>query len=55
MRMIRYSCAYDYGVDTPEHKQMTGQVDEICRTAARILRQRYPASLWTKKAAPFVG
>lgn len=55
MRMIRYSCAYDYGVDTAEHKQITRQVDEICRTAARILRQRYPASPWTKKAAPFVG
>ncbi|MDR3727133.1 MAG: hypothetical protein P4K86_08845 [Terracidiphilus sp.] len=55
LRMIRYSCAYDYGADTPEHKQMTRQVDEISRTAARILRQRYPTSPWTKKAAPFVG
>jgi hypothetical protein len=55
LRMIRYSCVYDYGEATPEHKQMTRRIDEISRTAARILRQRYPANPWTKKAAPFVG
>jgi hypothetical protein len=55
LRMVRYSCAYDYGVDTPESKQMLKQETEIRQTAARLLRQRYASSPWTKKAAPFVG
>jgi hypothetical protein len=55
LRMVRYSCAYDYGVDTPESKQMLKQETEIRQTAARLLRQRYASSPWTKKAAPFIG
>jgi hypothetical protein len=55
LRMVRYSCAYDYGGDTPENKQMLKQEAEIRQTAARLLRQRYASSPWTKKAAPFVG
>ena len=55
LRMIRYSCVNDYGAETSDEKTMIRQVDEIRHTAARILRQRYPASPWTKKAAPFVG
>jgi hypothetical protein len=53
--MVRYSCANDYGVDTPEEKRMRAQETEIRQTAARLLRQRYASSPWTKKAAPFVG
>ncbi len=55
LRMVRYSCANDYGVDTPEEKRMRAQETEIRLTAARVLRQRYASSPWTKKAAPFVG
>jgi hypothetical protein len=55
LRMVRYSCANDYGVDTPEGKQMLKQETEIRQTAVRLLRQRYASSPWIKKAAPFVG
>ena len=53
LRMVRYSC----GPDEPEgadQKRMIRLTDEVREGAARILRQRYTASPWTKKAAPYV-
>ena len=55
LRMVRYSCGPDYEPDSPEQKRMVHLTDEVSRTAARLLRQRYAASPWTKKAAPFAG
>lgn len=55
LRMIRYSSdSYGY-TDSPQKKQYTAQVDTIRNSAARLLRQRYLASPWTQKAAPYVG
>jgi hypothetical protein len=54
LRMIRYGCGGSLlGVDTA--KASDQKIDEIKKAAARLLRQRYAASPWTKKAAPFVG
>jgi hypothetical protein len=55
LRMIRYSSdSYGYS-DSPQRKAYTTQVDNIRNSAARLLRQGYVSSPWTKKAAPFVG
>jgi len=54
LRMFRYSndC---WGTPEPERKNIDADRQLIRADAARILRQRYAASHWTKKAAPFVG
>lgn len=53
LRMIRYDCNR-WGI-TPAEKQEMNREDAIRKGAARLLRQRYAASPWTKKAAPFAG
>jgi len=55
LRMVRYSCGSDSYTDSPEQKHMMQLEEDVRRTASRILRQRYAASPWTKKAAPFAG
>ncbi len=52
LRMIRYGC--DRWQDIPGAGKRDS-VDEIRKAAARLLRQRYASSPWTKKAAPYVG
>jgi hypothetical protein len=52
LRMIRYSCG-DMD-DSPAGQQKAKVIDGIRDTAARLLRQRYSTSPWTKKAAPYV-
>jgi hypothetical protein len=54
LRLVRYSCGRDFEQDSPEQKHIARLTDDVRRTAARILRQRYASSPWTKKAAPFV-
>ena len=56
LRMIRYS-GQDYSQNDPPpvQDQIRKQVQAVKASAARLLRQRYAASPWTKKAAPFVG
>lgn len=54
LRMIRYGCNHTNWEDTSDQKQHQQQIDAIGKTAARILRQKYPANPWTKKATPFV-
>jgi hypothetical protein len=56
LRMIRYSSSsYGYSDDSPVRKEYLAQVDTIRKSAARLLRQRYVTSPWTKQAAPYVG
>jgi hypothetical protein len=55
LRMIRYGCASDYSEDSPDGKQETANIDTIRKSAARLLRQHYATSPWTKNAAPYVG
>lgn len=58
MRMIRYGCETGYegwDYESPDVKVLLAQEDEVKKAAAKLLRQRYAASPWTKKAAPFVG
>ena len=53
LRMIRYDCnRWD---NTPAQKQEISRIEAIKKGVARLLRQRYAASPWTKKSAPFVG
>lgn len=54
LRMVRYGCNRGWG-DTPEEKTAVGQIAKVRADAARLLRQRYASSPWTKKAAPLVG
>lgn len=55
LRMIRYSSSsYGYS-DSTQRVAYINQVDTIRKSAARLLRQRYVTSPWTKKAAPYVG
>jgi len=56
LRMIRYSGnAYNWS-DSPAVQEQVGKKEKaIQNAAARLLRQRYAASPWTKKAAPYVG
>jgi len=55
LRMIRYGCNHASWTDSTEQKKDEQQIDEVRRAAARLLRERYPANVWTKKAAPFAG
>ncbi len=51
LRMIRYGCDFSPSDNTAETKDD----DAIKKSAARLLRRRYPTSPWTKKAAPIAG
>jgi len=56
LRMIRYSRdEYSFLDQSPEKKQPESKEQAIQKAAARLLRQRYAASPWTKKAAPYAG
>jgi hypothetical protein len=55
LRMMRYGCGRGEGDRSSASKQGENPEEGIRKEAARLLRQRYPASIWTKKAAPFVG
>lgn len=56
LRMIRYSGeGYNWN-DPPAVQELArSRVQSIKHDVVRLLRQRYAASRWTKKAAPFVG
>jgi hypothetical protein len=54
LRMLRYSCQYVATDDWHMQDQRDRQITEVRREAARLLRKRYPANPWTKRAAPFV-
>jgi hypothetical protein len=49
LRLMRYGCNHASWSDSVDHKQ---HQREIGKSASRILRQRFPGSPWTKKAAP---
>jgi hypothetical protein len=53
LRMIRYS-GMDYSLNDPPavQEQARNKVLAIQKSAARLLRQRYASSPWTKRAAP---
>jgi hypothetical protein len=53
LRMMRYECSNVEWRDQAASKDEQKKEDDIRKAAARLLRQRYPASPWTKKAAPF--
>lgn len=55
LRMIRYGCERGISPYDNSPGSQSKRVDDIRRTAARLLRQRYAANPWTKKAAPYVG
>jgi hypothetical protein len=55
LRMIRYSREEYRFLDPSAEQQPVSKAQSIQQAAARILRQRYPASSWTKKAAPYVS
>ena len=55
LRAIRYGCERvpsQYDTNSSEEDK---KVIELRTAAARLLRQRYAANPWTKKAAPYVG
>ena len=54
LRMIRYGCDR---IDnyTPEEAKRTENIKDIRDEAARLLRQRYASSPWTRKAGPIAG
>jgi hypothetical protein len=55
LRMIRYACdSYSYD-DSAAGKAHNARVDALRKSAARLLRQRYTSSPWTKKAGPLAG
>lgn len=54
LRMIRYSREC-FQPDWRVAEERTQKVNAIRRESARLLRQRYRASIWTRKAAPFVA
>ncbi len=54
LRMIRYGCFHG-GSGTLDADSPQTKIDRIRKSAARLLRQRYASSPWTKKAAPFAG
>lgn len=64
LRMIRYGCTEpaptpsgrgDVYAPVVPYSQEAKDLLQLKRDAARLLRQHYAASPWTKKAAPFVG
>jgi hypothetical protein len=55
LRLIRYGCGRGYWGDASAAKEESQKVTAIQKAASRLLRQRYAASPWTKKSAPFAG
>jgi len=51
LRMVRYGC---YRGDAGE-KPSADRADIAAHEVVSLMRHRYPANPWTKKAAPFVG
>jgi hypothetical protein len=54
LRLVRYGCVA-YWFNGTSLTADSEKEDVIVQGAGRILRQRYAASPWTKKAAPFAG
>jgi hypothetical protein len=52
LRMIRYGCNENWG--TGVDKDYSDRVTKIAHEVGAMMRQRYTANKWTKKAAPFV-
>ena len=52
LRLLRYGCNHANWSEPEDHKQHQREVDEIGKSASRILRQRFPGSPWTRKASP---
>jgi hypothetical protein len=52
LRMMRYGSWSSRG-DDPAGKILAGKEETISKGVSRLLRQRYVASPWTKKSAPF--
>lgn len=55
LRMIRYGCSSAPYADDAAAKENQQKEDALKKAAARLLRQRYADSPWTKKAAPIAG
>jgi hypothetical protein len=55
LRMIRWGCDADVYPQTPEAKAHEKSIATLRSDAARLLRQRYTTSSWTKKAGPIAG
>lgn len=63
LRMVRYGCTEpaepparaDANNPQPTYTLEQQQLLKLKQQAARLLRERYASSPWTKKAAPFVG
>jgi hypothetical protein len=55
LRMIRYGCGHGFWLETPAAKERDRKVLAIRSSAARLLRQRYASSPWTRKSASFAG
>lgn len=54
LRMVRYGCSRSWS-DAADGKRQMEKMDRVRMDAARLLRQHYAASVWTRKAAPFAG
>jgi hypothetical protein len=52
LRMMRYG-SWSSRADDPAGKILAGKEETISKGVSRLLRQRYVASPWTKKSAPF--
>jgi len=52
LRMIRYGCYHGYGSGATDSNSTTP--DKIAQQVVGLMRRRYIANPWTKKAAPFV-
>ena len=55
LRMIRYGCDGDLYYQRSNQSDEATRIDSLKKDVARLLRQRYAGSPWTKKAAPFAG
>ena len=55
LRMIRYGCDGDLYYQRSNQSDEATRIDSLKKDVARLLRQRYAVSPWTKKAAPFAG
>jgi hypothetical protein len=55
LRMIRYGCDRQLYSSDGKPSEEVARVDALKKDVARLIRQRYAASPWTKKAAPFTG
>jgi hypothetical protein len=56
LRTIRYSGNYSLSTDSSAvQDQVSKRVENIQKSAARLLRKRYATSPWTEKAAPYAG